>query len=84
MKRVVYPIAILGIPLLISLFIIQETDTPKNTFEVLVVQPNINPYTEKFTYNASTGEQNTTTFIPYGQQLEILFEINIFLLLKFL
>lgn len=40
------------------------------TVEVAVVQPNLDCYTEKFDYNAKTGQINTgTTYVPYEEQV---------------
>lgn len=53
---------IIGLPMLVSVLIWQQVDdTDQPDMEVVVVQPNIDPYTEKF-----RGADN---FIPYQQQI---------------
>lgn len=44
--------------------------------EIVVVQPNLDCFEEKFTYNAHTGEQNTTTFVPYNEQVSRYFTLS--------
>jgi len=44
-----------------------ERGTP---VEIVVVQPNLDCYSEKFEYNAKTGGSNQgTTFVPYDEQM---------------
>lgn len=42
---------LIGIPLGISLFLYYDYEFPEENFEVLILQPNINPYTEKYNTN---------------------------------
>ena len=44
--------------------------------EVVVVQPNFHCYTEKFHYNAKTGEVNQPTHVPYPQQVSRMLELT--------
>ncbi|MFV8226670.1 apolipoprotein N-acyltransferase [Christiangramia aquimixticola] len=48
---------LLGIPLLISFYIYNTHEEPSETIEVALLQPNINPYTEKYnTTDSRIGE----------------------------
>ena len=71
------PMFLIIFPLAISYSLIPQTslitNLPKGT-EVVVVQPNIDTYTQKFTYNARTGESNNETFMAYDEQLQILMD----------
>ncbi|MBB6462090.1 apolipoprotein N-acyltransferase [Flammeovirga kamogawensis] len=57
------------IPVCVSLFMYYNHEDVGTPIEVMVVQPNINCYTEKFRYNARTGEQNTQTYINPDEQV---------------
>ena len=70
-RAVMRPLFLIILPLSIS-FTIQYNNENKNQIEVVVIQPNIDSYTQKFTYNARTGESNKETFMPYEEQLQIL------------
>lgn len=76
-RAIMRPLFFLIFPLVVSFSLIPTdslfTNPPQGT-EVIVIQPNINSYTEKFTYNARTGERNTETFMPHKQQLQILLD----------
>ena len=59
----IYLSLLLTIPTSISLFLTIDLHTlPRPTTEVVLVQPNIDPYTQKF--------RNNKQFIPYPQQLQ--------------
>ncbi len=71
-QRGLFPtIAALLAPLAFSYLLVWQYEPPTGEpVEIVVVQPNLDCYTEKFTYNAKTREQNTTTHVPYEQQVE--------------
>jgi len=57
------------LPIMISYAILwQYKPEPKGTLEVLLVQPNINPFTEKFS--------DTPHFIPFKEQTKILLDLS--------
>ena len=72
------PLFLLIFPIAISFSIIPApeslTSWKKEQTEVVVVQPNIDSYTQKFRYNARTGERNKETFMPHEEQLQILLD----------
>jgi len=71
------PIFLLVLPLAVSYTIYDVISIPSknnNITEVVVIQPNIDSYTQKFTYNARTGESNSETFMPHNEQLQILLD----------
>jgi len=57
-----------GIPLVVSWLIGRNFQEKGPTTEVVVVQPNVDPYTEKF--------QGKTNFIPYDEQLSRLIRLS--------
>ena len=65
----IFKIAIIvTVPVMISFIIFYTYDPKGESVEVIVVQPNIDPYEEKF----SDGSR----FIPYDQQVERLIELS--------
>lgn len=76
-RALMRPLFFVVFPLAISFSLIPQKsilpNQPKGT-EVVVIQPNIDSYTQKFTYNARTGESNNETFMPYDEQLQILLD----------
>ncbi len=61
-------------PVLISLGIYHTFEEKGKTAEVLVIQPNIDTYTEKYSYNARTGEDNLNP-LNYGEQVGRMFRL---------
>ncbi len=57
------------IPMLISLGIFFTYDHEGEEVEVIVLQPNLDCYTEKFARNPKTGEPSTN-YIPYDEQVK--------------
>lgn len=57
------------IPLLFSLYRFFTYQEKGEAVEIVVVQPNFDCYTEKFSYNAKTGERDQPTFVPYMEQV---------------
>jgi apolipoprotein N-acyltransferase len=70
-KYVLYAGLSLFIPIIISLAIFYSYQEKGKEIEIVVLQPNFDTYTQKFAYNARTGETNTTSYIPFEQQFEI-------------
>ncbi len=74
-------LALLGslflLPLLISWVLPVEKPEGLKEYEVMVVQPNINAYTQKFMFNPGTGTNNKKTFIPFRKQDQRLVDLTI-------
>ncbi len=68
LKRLLLPTAVLLVPILISYLILAKYEQQGEPVEVVVVQPNIDPYHEKF-----SGHDN---FIPYPEQLQRLITLS--------
>jgi len=62
------------IPTGISLGIYYTYEEEGKTSEVLVIQPNIDTYEEKYNYNARTGNDNSNP-LTYDEQVERLFQL---------
>lgn len=60
---------VFGLPLLISTILYVNYEEKGEKAEILVVQPNVDCYSEKYTYNSRTGEQNISTYIPLQKQV---------------
>lgn len=63
-------------PIIYSFIIGSQYKEKGEEVEVVVVQPNLDCYTEKFSYNAKTGERGQASHIPYQQQLERLIKLS--------
>ena len=48
-RNLVPPIIGIALPIIFSLYLYQKVETPKKTIEVALIQPNIDPYTTKYT-----------------------------------
>lgn len=57
------------VPLLVSEFLQKQIILPTRKLEVVLVQPNINPFTEKF--------KDCPYFIPYSEQAQILVNLTL-------
>lgn len=73
-RAVMRPVFLLVFPLAVSYSLIDVEIVENDRIEVVVVQPNIDSYTEKFRFNARTGEENNETFMSHKEQLRILIE----------
>ncbi len=64
-KKVVTPIAIIILPIIISYVILQtrnvKQEIPNQTFKTVVVQPNVDPYNEKFYFEPEVQLHNLLT-----------------------
>jgi apolipoprotein N-acyltransferase len=69
-SKILVILAALLIPISISQIIFYTYNEKGKATEIVVIQPNIDTYTEKFEYNAHTISQNTTTYIPFDKQFE--------------
>ncbi|MCL2726879.1 MAG: apolipoprotein N-acyltransferase [Bacteroidales bacterium] len=69
-KRIVIPAVILVLPVLISLFRFYTYDEKSNPIEVVVLQPNIDPYNEKFEEGLQplTQEEQDQRLLAAAQQ----------------
>ncbi|MCS7003775.1 MAG: apolipoprotein N-acyltransferase [Cytophagales bacterium] len=68
-KGLVFTFLTIILPILISYIILWRINIQGKPIEVVVVQPNIDTYTEKFNYNAKTGEPNPNS-MPYDEQIQ--------------
>ena len=68
-------VGVLFIPFGISQWLFYTYQEQGKTVELVALQPNFDTYTQKFTYNARTGGQNTTTYIPFDQQFDIFLKL---------
>lgn len=59
----------LGLPMLLSLGLYYSYEEVGTPVEVIVVQPNLDCYTEKFDYNVKTGAENANP-VPYADQIQ--------------
>ncbi len=64
------PALLIVIPMAISLITYFTYEEKGEKMEMVVIQPNLDCYTEKFHYNAKTGVRNQPTFVPYEEQLK--------------
>lgn len=64
----VYALLLIVLPIAISYYIYYAYEETGQDIEVVVMQPNIDPYTEKFI--------DTENFIPFDQQLERFFQLS--------
>jgi apolipoprotein N-acyltransferase len=69
-------VATLFVPFILSAIILNNYTEQGKPVEVVVVQPNFDTYTEKFDYNARTGETNTSTYINFEQQFNRCIELT--------
>ncbi len=60
----------LFVPLIFSLYQFYTFEEKGKTAEIAVVQPNIDCYGEKYTYNPRSDEANNPDYIPYDQQVD--------------
>ncbi len=58
------------VPFFWSAYLWNTYQTKGEQMEMLMVQPNLDCYAEKFDYNARTGQRNTQTHVPYAKQVE--------------
>ncbi|MCS7019539.1 MAG: apolipoprotein N-acyltransferase [Cytophagales bacterium] len=64
-------------PMAASLIVYRQHKERGTAVEVVVVQPNLDCYAEKFDYNAKTGQTNTgTTYVPYEEQIARFIELS--------
>lgn len=75
-RKIVSIFFYLFIPISISLFMYYTYEEVGEEIEVAVVQPNIDCYTQKFQYNARTGEQNISTYIPPNLQVKRMIDLT--------
>ena len=68
-------ITVLVLPIMVSLWIYYTYEEKGKTVEIIVVQPNIDCYTEKFDYNVKTGQKNFHP-IPYLEQVQRYMDIS--------
>lgn len=64
------PAFFLFVPLFFSLYQFYTFEETGKIAEIAVIQPNIDCYGEKYTYNPRSDEQNNPNYIPYDQQVE--------------
>lgn len=64
----IYLLIIIIAPIIESVSVFNSIDANGDKMEIVVVQPNIDPYTEKF--------QNSESFIPFEEQLDRLIELS--------
>jgi apolipoprotein N-acyltransferase len=69
-------IATLFVPFILSAIILSTYTEQGKPVEVVVVQPNFDTYTQKFDYNARTGEVNTNTYVRFEQQFNRFLELT--------
>jgi apolipoprotein N-acyltransferase len=69
-RKLALLLATLLLPSLLSLFLFYNYAETGQEVEIVSIQPNFDTYTEKFEYNARTGETNKTTFVPFDRQFE--------------
>ncbi|KXX67511.1 apolipoprotein N-acyltransferase [Flammeovirga sp. SJP92] len=75
-RKIVSIFFYLLIPISTSLYMYYTYEGVGEEIEVAVVQPNIDCYSEKFRYNARTGEQNTKTYIPPQEQVKRMMDLT--------
>ncbi|MEN7549647.1 apolipoprotein N-acyltransferase [Rapidithrix thailandica] len=63
-------------PLVASYYVYFTYEEQGAPVEVVVVQPNLDCYHEKFTYNAKTGESSQATHVPYPEQVDRLLKLS--------
>lgn len=66
-KSLLTALVVLGVPIVFSLILYVAHQEKGEKVEIVVVQPNIDPYTEKFA--------GTERFIPYYQQAQLFLEL---------
>lgn len=66
----------IGFPLVVSYILYFSYTEEGKDIEVVVVQPNLDCYNEKFNYNAKTGERDLPTHIPYMKQVDRLISLS--------
>lgn len=47
-RKIVFPLLAIALPIAFSLYLYQGVEAPKKSIEVIMVQPNIDPYDEKY------------------------------------
>lgn len=67
-RFVVYALLLISLPIACSYYIYFTYEEEGESVEIVVLQPNIDPYTEKF-----IGSEN---FIPFSQQLDRFFKLS--------
>ncbi|ANQ50976.1 apolipoprotein N-acyltransferase [Flammeovirga sp. MY04] len=75
-RKIVSIFFYLTIPITFSLYLYYTYEEEGTEIETVVVQPNIDCYSEKFRYNARTGEQNTKTYISPRKQVARMIELT--------
>jgi apolipoprotein N-acyltransferase len=68
-------LALFFVPLIFSHILYFAYEEKGKEVEIVVVQPNLDCFEEKFTYNARTGG-NSTTYIPYSEQVNRYFQLS--------
>ncbi|MGB0524777.1 MAG: apolipoprotein N-acyltransferase [Flammeovirgaceae bacterium] len=63
-------------PMVVSYILYFSYEETGKDIEAVVVQPNLDCYTEKFSYNAKTGQRNQTSHVPYKEQLNRLISLS--------
>ena len=72
-KYIFTGLASVGIPIMISYAIYYTLpEDQKSNKAIALIQPNIDTYSQKYSYNALTGKPNEDTHIPYTEQVNIL------------
>ncbi|MCS6795125.1 MAG: apolipoprotein N-acyltransferase, partial [Raineya sp.] len=69
MFKVALGILVICLPLLISWLLQKRIFTPTQKMQVILVQPNVNPFTEKFS--------DCPNFIPYTKQAQMLVDLTL-------
>ncbi|AZQ60651.1 apolipoprotein N-acyltransferase [Flammeovirga pectinis] len=69
-RKIVSIFFLATLPVCISLFMYYNYEEVGTPTEVMVVQPNIDCYSEKFKFNARTGEQNIQTYMTPEEQVK--------------
>lgn len=63
-------------PMVYSFWVWSQYEPKGEEVEVVVVQPNLDCYTEKFQYNAKTGERGQASYIPYQEQVNRMIRLS--------
>ncbi|MEK9613764.1 MAG: apolipoprotein N-acyltransferase, partial [Flavobacteriaceae bacterium] len=65
-RKITYPLLSIALPIAVSLYLYQRVETPKKSIEVIMVQPNIDPYDEKYRLsNSVLAKQLFEQIQPY-------------------
>lgn len=69
-KGYLWPALLIALPVGASYYRFFTYQPEGEPVEVVAIQPNLDCYTEKFPYNAKTGEMMQGTYVPFNQQME--------------